>query len=258
MYSKKPDIASLNQMAKETNSFVLPHIPENPHILLPPPEHSLIRNNFQVYSEDLANMLNNPNFDQEEKNKLEDLELHSAYNNKGKSRKSIIGIKRHTERNTERLSISSNFKKRKTDLDENADYKSKNFNSEFANKDYNIINNNSNVNNINISSKNYLNSNVNNNINNNKQKNLNSNFNNKANGENKGVAQKNRRRLESDNNIIEDEENKSENQDFGDNDYNNDEGDADDYDQMENHSENSEGNFGLRDDFNHSDMGDYL
>lgn len=243
MYSKKPDISSLNQMASETNNIPLPHIPENPHILLPPPEHSLIRNNFQVFSEDLANMLNNPNFDFEEKNKLDDLEVNSVQN-KGKSRQSIIGIKRHTDRNTERLSITSNFKKRKTDLSES---NNDNFNMNInKNKGFTNLDSQANKNNLN---------NTNNNLTSNKQGNKSNNVNeNKKHNENNI----NRKRLDSENNLNEEDENKSDNQEFGENDYINEEGDVDEYDQMDNQSENSEGNFGLRDEFNHSDMGDYL
>ncbi len=265
MCSKKPDIASLNKMAKETNSFPLPHIPENPHILLPPPEHSLIRNNFHVYSEDLANMLNNPYLDQEEKYKLEDLERLRSYNKKGKSRQSMIGIKRHTERNTERLSISSNFKKRKTDLGESQNgnhnnnknkihhSSNNNTNNIFKNADNNSPNNFNNENGN--GTHNYI-------VDINKQRNLNNvNFSKGSTVNNKGAgnATNNRKRLDSsDANMNDEEDKKSDNQDFGDNEYNNEEGDVDDYDHMENQSENSEGNFGLRDEFNHSDMGDYL
>jgi len=243
MYSKKPDISKLYQMARETNNVRLPHIPENPHILLPPPEHSLIRNNFQVFSEDLANMLNNPNYEQEEKNKLEDLEINSNHN-KGKSRQSIIGIKRHTERTAERLSITSYFKKRKTDMDE--------INENFDNKN--------NVNNVNFIKKNIKNENKilsqykqgndsndlyseeENKIKNNKNNNFNE------------INNKNKHRFEDHTNQNEDD-NKSENNEMNNDDFNNEERDGDEYDQMENQSENSEGNFGYRDDFNHSVWG---
>lgn len=120
MYEKKPDLTFLNKIAKETNSINLPNIPENPNILLPPPEYSLIRNNFQVFSEDLSNKLNNPSLE----NDLfkDDEELNSLNN---KKRQSLIGIKRHNEK----LSLSSTFKKRRLEsegnLNNNINIKSK-------------------------------------------------------------------------------------------------------------------------------------
>ncbi len=215
MYSKKPDLSNLNQMAKEVNSFQLPNIPENPHILLPPPEHSLIRNNFQVYSEELEHILNNPNYEIDERNKLEDFDV-NANTIRGKSRQSIIGIKRHTERNTERLSITSNFKKRKTDQDynnnDNSNYKNVGNNVNTNNKNNLAANQKKHTSNFrNLSSSKDLNSKNNNNL----------------------VANANRKRIDSDNNFNDDEDNKSEIQDINHEDYNNEEGDAEEYDQME-------------------------
>ena len=97
MYSRKPDIEFLNKIAKDVNSVNLPSIPEIPNILLPPPEYSLIRNNFEVFSEDLSNTLNNPALENDFV-KDDDNELNSL-NNKSKTRQSIIGIKRFNERN---------------------------------------------------------------------------------------------------------------------------------------------------------------
>lgn len=241
MYSKKPDISKLYQMARETNNIRLPHIPENPHILLPPPEHSLIRNNFQVFSEDLANILNNPNYEQEEKNKLEDLELNSNHN-KGKSRQSIIGIKRHTDRTAERLSLTSNFKKRKTDIDE--------LNENFDNNKNNVNNNNfinKNIKNENKLLSQYKQGNDSNDFYSEEQNKIKNNKNNNYNE----INNKNKQRYENETNQNEDDY-KSENNEMNNDDYNNEERDGDEYDQMENQSENSEGNFGYRDDFNHS------
>jgi hypothetical protein len=66
MYTKKPDINNLKEIAKEVNATPLANIPDTPQILLPPPEHSLIRNNFQVYSEDILHGLTNQNVKQEQ------------------------------------------------------------------------------------------------------------------------------------------------------------------------------------------------
>jgi hypothetical protein len=59
-FSKRPDISTLKDLAKGTNDVELPSIPETPHIKLPPPENSLLKNNYQIYSEDLFNLFNNP------------------------------------------------------------------------------------------------------------------------------------------------------------------------------------------------------
>ncbi len=112
MYARKPDLNFLNKIANEVNSINLPSIPENPNILLPPPEYSLVRNNFQIFSEELSFKLNNPNLENEFKD--EENELNSL-NNKSKTRQSLIGIKR----NAEKLSLSSTFKKRRLESENN-------------------------------------------------------------------------------------------------------------------------------------------
>ena len=215
MFSRKPDLQNLNQMSREINSLPLPNIPENPHILLPPPEHSLVRNNFQVFSEELFNMLNNPN-SEIEKN-LDDLDF-NPQNNRGKSRKSIIGIKRHHERNNERISLGSNLKKRKLENEENFENSSINASKILKEKD-------------NLQNKNNLN---------NKNKNIH--LNSIGGGKNNKI---NDNRSENQENL-----NDEDNNDEGE------EGDFED--QIEHQSENSEEHFNdLREDFN-SDMGDYL
>lgn len=87
-YNKKPDIPVLKELAKELNSIPLPNIPESPHILLPPPEYSLTRNNFQIYSEEiLANILHQEN---EQENPLDKQEDDMSVSKKH----TMIGLKR--------------------------------------------------------------------------------------------------------------------------------------------------------------------
>jgi len=45
----------MKELAKEVNDTPLPNIPDSNHILLPPPEFSLLKNNFQIYSEEISN-----------------------------------------------------------------------------------------------------------------------------------------------------------------------------------------------------------
>jgi hypothetical protein len=78
----------MKEISKEINAIPLPNIPDTPHILLPPAEHSLIRNNFQIYSEELYSQYNNPISDKQgDENKLED-EIGLS------KRPSMIGLKR--------------------------------------------------------------------------------------------------------------------------------------------------------------------
>lgn len=86
LYTKKPDLNTLKEIGKDVNSIPLPNIPDNPQILLPPPEHSLIRNNFQLYSEDILHNLTNQNVKKQDTSLEEEFGL--------TKRHSIIGLKR--------------------------------------------------------------------------------------------------------------------------------------------------------------------
>lgn len=58
MSIKRPEVNKLKELAQEVNSIPLPHIPDTKQILLPPQEHSLIRNNFQIFTEELLKQFN--------------------------------------------------------------------------------------------------------------------------------------------------------------------------------------------------------
>ena len=58
MSIKRPEVSKMKELAQEVNCIPLPHIPDTKQILLPPQEHALIRNNFQIYTEDLLKQLN--------------------------------------------------------------------------------------------------------------------------------------------------------------------------------------------------------
>ncbi len=58
-YTRKPDISMLKEMTESINEIPLPDIPDTPYIQLPPQEQALIRNNYQIYSEELLNIFKN-------------------------------------------------------------------------------------------------------------------------------------------------------------------------------------------------------
>ena len=64
MHQSKSSIYEMTYMANKINSFELPPIPETPVVLKPPILNNLLRNNFQIYSEDLNKILT------EKKNKI--------------------------------------------------------------------------------------------------------------------------------------------------------------------------------------------
>ena len=88
MHSKKLEVNVLKEIVKENNNIPLPNIPDTPKILLPPPEHSLIRSNFQIYAEEILQNLNNPSesFDNNENRIEEDLDFNK--------KQTMIGLKR--------------------------------------------------------------------------------------------------------------------------------------------------------------------
>jgi len=204
MYARKPDINYLNRIAKEVNSTNLPSIPENPNILLPPPEYSLIRNNFQIFSEELSHKLNNPNLENEF-NRDDDNELNSL-NNKFKTRQNMIGIKRFSEK----LSLSSTFKKRRLESENNINMNNA---KSIDTEDRNTLKNKNKINNEKIVK-----------------------FDSDSIDQNRN---KNNFQIRTD-----EYEEKSENQDYNENDDEEQEGDE--YDQMEQNSNNSESGFDYR------------
>ena len=59
MYQNRPDISRMKLLANQVNSIPLPFIPDTPNILMPPIENNLLRNNFQIYSDELNQALIN-------------------------------------------------------------------------------------------------------------------------------------------------------------------------------------------------------
>ena len=54
LYKNRPDVIALRDLATIVNDIPLPSIPDSTKVLLPPIENNLLRNNFQIYNEDIA------------------------------------------------------------------------------------------------------------------------------------------------------------------------------------------------------------
>ena len=57
MYQNRPPISKMKELADKLNANQLPLIPESPNVLMPPIENNLLRNNFQIYSDELNQAL---------------------------------------------------------------------------------------------------------------------------------------------------------------------------------------------------------
>jgi hypothetical protein len=58
-YTKKPDINMLKDISKDVNSIPLPDISDTPYVQLPSQEQALIRNNYQIYSDEILSIFKN-------------------------------------------------------------------------------------------------------------------------------------------------------------------------------------------------------
>ena len=57
LYKNSSNIHDLKFLAEHVNSYELPQIPETPLVLKPPINNNLLRNNFQIYSDELNEIL---------------------------------------------------------------------------------------------------------------------------------------------------------------------------------------------------------
>ena len=57
MFNNRAKIHEMKFIANKVNSIDLPQIPENPVVLIPPINNNLLRNNFQIYSDELRKHL---------------------------------------------------------------------------------------------------------------------------------------------------------------------------------------------------------
>ena len=95
MYKNRSKISEMKFLADKVNSIDLPFIPESPVVLRPPINNSLLRNNFQIYSEELNKTLLN-NISLKKDNEI-----------------NIIGNKRKKSIDSKNYSNNKNIKKEK-------------------------------------------------------------------------------------------------------------------------------------------------
>ena len=116
MYQNRPTVSQMKNLAEKVNSIPLPLIPESPNVLMPPLENNLLRNNFQIYSDELNRAL----LDEENKNIIESTSLRPddinmlgnkrKINNLGNDSKNNLnyaGIKKKHRK----ISLNQSFKK---------------------------------------------------------------------------------------------------------------------------------------------------
>ena len=130
MYQSKSNILELTYFANRINSYELPPIPEFPVVLRPPVMNNLLRNNFQIYSEELNKTLTEKN------NQIKEKEM-SILGNK-RTAKDINDNKNKKEiKNKRKKSVSQ---EKKTSNKKNKSIENKNI-SNSKNNDSDIISN---------------------------------------------------------------------------------------------------------------------
>ena len=150
MYQNHTPISRMKELAEKVNSIPLPLIPETPNVLMPPLENNLLRNNFQIYSDELNRAL----LDEENKNIMESTSLRpDDINMLGNKRKFNIGNDSKNNLNSDNKFGSFQKKRRKISLNQ-AFKKTSQENAKKENMINNIENNNNNKININDNKKN--------------------------------------------------------------------------------------------------------
>ena len=110
LYKNKLNVEDLKILANSVNKIELPGIPDTPNILMPPTDNSLLKNNFQIYSDNLFQYyLNNEHSNEENSNLKPEIPF--------------LGFKRKDEKINEKkrrkLSLTQAFKTTK-EKEENA------------------------------------------------------------------------------------------------------------------------------------------
>ena len=140
MYRNRTSVSKMKELAEKVNKIPLPSIPETPNVLMPPIENNLLRNNFQIYSEELNRAL----LDEENKNFLENTSLRpDDINILGNKRKNI-SQRNDSKNNLNGENKAGTFQKKRRKISLNQAFKKTS--QENAKKE-NMTNNNSNENN---------------------------------------------------------------------------------------------------------------
>lgn len=131
MYQSKSNVLELTYFANRINSYELPPIPELPVVLKPPVMNNLLRNNFQIYSDELNKTLTEKN------NKIKEKEMNILGNKRtAKDINDNKNIKKEIK-NKRKKSVSQ---ENKTSNKKNKSLENKNI-SNSKNNDSDIISN---------------------------------------------------------------------------------------------------------------------
>ena len=140
MYQSKPSFSKTKALADKVNSKSLPQIPENQNLIIPPNEINLLKNNFQLYSDELNQILIN----EQNKNIIESTSLRpddlNMLSNKRKvhgnesSKKKLSNIKKQRK-------LSLKIKKKKEEKKD----KQKIMNDDKSSNDSNNMNDNDDI-----------------------------------------------------------------------------------------------------------------
>lgn len=140
MYQNRSSVSKMKELAEKVNSIPLPQIPETPNVLMPPMENNLLRNNFQIYSEELNRAL----LEEENKNIIESTSLRPDDINILGNKRKANNIGTESKNNLNSDNKLGRFQKKKRKISLNQAFKKS---SQENAKNENIINLNENNNN---------------------------------------------------------------------------------------------------------------
>lgn len=116
MYKNRTTVQEMKLLADKMNSIELPKIPENSMVLRPPIENNLLRNNFQIYSDELNQaLLENKNLMENTSLRVDDLTLLGNkrkvnFNFSNESRNNLNSSGK-IQKNKRKISLNQAFKK---------------------------------------------------------------------------------------------------------------------------------------------------
>ena len=116
MYKNRTTVQEMKLLADKMNSIDLPKIPENSMVLRPPIENNLLRNNFQIYSDELNQaLLENKNMMENTSLRIDDMTLLGNkrkvnFNFSNESRNNLNSSGK-IQKNKRKISLNQAFKK---------------------------------------------------------------------------------------------------------------------------------------------------
>jgi len=116
MYKNRTTVQEMKLLADKMNSIELPKIPESSNVLRPPIENNLLRNNFQIYSDELNQaLLENKNLMENTSLRVDDLTLLGNkrkvnFNFSNESRNNLNSSGK-IQKNKRKISLNQAFKK---------------------------------------------------------------------------------------------------------------------------------------------------